>query len=209
MKLGRGNSEGGYRGICGCSSLFFSIQNHNAARYLFITLTFAGLLSTGWFGIPLAPRYFLNSSTDIIAELFTLFSALGTIWGIMAYREFTRSIETVIEARMAARKLDPMVGDYEYRSYNPITKKYDEGFVPSGPIDFWDKETQVPEWMDKGKYWHVLLSLEARSKDVKLQVVKDKDLPFDSGPRNVAVTIRERIVSEEKRVRRQYIVKIP
>ena len=189
--------------------MFFSIRHHNFARYLFITLTFAGLLSTGWFGIPLAPRYFMDSSTDIVAGLFTLFSALGTIWGIMAYREFTRSVETVIEARIAARKLDPMIGDYEYRSYNPITKKYDEGFVPSGPVDFWDKETQVPSWMDKGKYWHVLLSLDARAKDVRLQVVKDKDLPFDMGPRNVAVTIRQRISSGEKRSRREYIVKIP
>jgi tRNA G46 methylase TrmB len=190
--------------------LSFSIRNHNTARYLFIILIFSGLLSTGWFGIPLAPRYFLNSATDIVAGLFTLFSALGTIWGIMAYREFTRSIETVIEARMAARKLDPMIGEYEYRSYNPITKNYDEGFVPSGPIDFWDKETQVPGWMDKGKYWHVFLSLDARDKDVKLHVVKDADLPFKIGPRNVAVTTKERLASQEKRTRRhQYTVKIP
>jgi hypothetical protein len=190
--------------------LFFSIQHQNTARYLFIILIFAGLLSTGWFGIPLVPGYFLNNATDIMAGLFTLFSALGTIWGIMAYREFTRSIDTVIEARMAARKLDPMIGDYEYRSYNPITRKYDEGFIPSGPIDFWDKETQVPNWMDKGKYWHVMMSLDAKGKDVKLQVVRDRDLPFNSGPRNVAVTRRERIETDEKRTRRhRYVVKIP
>jgi tRNA G46 methylase TrmB len=173
-------------------------------------MTFAGLLSTGWFGIPLAPRYFIDNSTDIIAGLFTLFSALGTIWGIMAYREFTRSIDTVIEARMAARKLDPMIGDYEYRSYNPITRNYDEGFVPSGPIDFWDKETQVPSWMDKGKYWHFFLSLDARSKDVSLRVVKDDDLPFKVGRRSAAVTSRERVESPGSRARRhRYIVKIP
>lgn len=190
--------------------MFFSVRNHNIARYLFIILTFAGLLSTGWFGIPLAPRYFLDHAINIVYGLFTLFSALGTIWGIMAYREFTRSIDTVIEARMAARKLDPMIGDYEYRSYNPITKNYDEGFVPSGPVDFWDKETQVPSWMDKGKYWHVLLSLDARDKDVKLHVVKDVDLPFRDGRRNVAITTRERIESPERRARRyQYTVKIP
>ena len=34
-------------------------------------------------------------------------------------------METVIEARMAARKLDPMIGEYEYKSYNPITKDYE------------------------------------------------------------------------------------
>ncbi|HJY09704.1 MAG TPA: hypothetical protein VJ250_02060, partial [Nitrososphaeraceae archaeon] len=71
-----------------------------------------------------------------------------------------------------------MVGEYEYKSYNPITKEYETGFVPSGPVDFWDKETQVPAWMDKGKYWHILLSLKAGNREVKLSVVKDSDLPF-------------------------------
>jgi len=189
--------------------LFLSLQYHNLARYLFITLAFAGLLSTGWFGIPLIPQYLIHNQVNVLAGLFTLFSALGTIWGVMAYREFTRSIETIIEARMAARELDPMIGDYEYRSYNPITREYETGFVPSGPIDFWDKETQVPSWMDKGKYWHILLSLKGGSREVKLNVVKDSDLPFNSGTRNVAVTVRKTI-GEERRSRRQvYIVKVP
>ncbi|MDQ3847622.1 MAG: hypothetical protein M3261_01545, partial [Thermoproteota archaeon] len=83
------------------------MQYHNLARYLFITLAFAGLLSTGWFGIPLIPQYLIHNQVDIVASIFTLFSSLGTIWGVMAYREFTRSIETIIEARMAARELDP------------------------------------------------------------------------------------------------------
>jgi tRNA G46 methylase TrmB len=204
------NSEDGICRAYGRSSLFLSIRHHNIARYLFIILTFSGLLSTGWFGIPLAPRYFLDSSTDIVAGLFTLFSALGAIWGMMAYREFTRSIETVMEARMAARKLDPMIGDYEYRSYNPITKNYDEGFVPSGPIDFWDKETQVPSWMDKGKYWHVLLSLDARTKDVQLRIVKDDELSFKQGRRSVAITSRERVETQMRGARRhRYVVKVP
>jgi hypothetical protein len=111
---------------CGCCissscCLFFSIAYHNFARYLFITLAFAGLLSTGWFGIPLIPQYLISNEVDMLAGIFTLFSSLGTIWGVMAYREFTKAVETVIEARMAARKLDPMIGDYEYKSYNPIT----------------------------------------------------------------------------------------
>src|SRR3712207_8191394 len=84
----------------------------------------------------------------------------------MAYREFTKSMETVIEARLAARKLDSMIGEYEYKSYNPVTKEYESGFVPSGPVDFWDKETQVPAWMEKGKYWHILLSLKGGSKEI-------------------------------------------
>ena len=189
--------------------MFFSLQYHNLARYLFITLAFAGLLSTGWFGIPLIPQYLISYEVDILAGIFTLFSSLGTIWGVMAYREFTKSMEIVIEARMAARKLDPMVGEYEYKSYNPITKEYETGFVPSGPVDFWDKETQVPAWMDKGKYWHILLSLKAGNREVKLSVVKDSDLPFYTGTRNVAVTSRKTIGVDKRSRRRVYTVKIP
>ena len=195
---------------CTYGGLFFSIDYHNLARYLFITLAFTGLLSTGWFGIPLVPNYFIGNQVNILAGLFTLFSALGTIWGVMAYREFTKSIELVMDARDAARRLDPMMGEYEYRSYNPVTKDYEAGFVPSGPIDFWDKEMQVPSWMDKGKYWHILLSLQAGSREVRLKVVKDRDLPFHSSPRSVAVTSREKIVSEEtKSWRYVYVVRVP
>ena len=189
--------------------MFFSLQYHNLARYLFITLAFAGLLSTGWFGIPLIPQYLISNEVDILAGIFTLFSSLGTIWGVMAYREFTKSIETVIEARMAARKLDPMIGEYEYKSYNPITKEYESGFVPSGPVDFWDKETQVPAWMDKGKYWHIFLSLKSGNREVKLNVVKDSDLPFYTGTRNVAVTARKTVGADKRSRRQVYTVKIP
>lgn len=163
-------------------------------------------MSTGWFGIPLLPKYFVEPDTDIVAGLFTLFSALGTIWGVMAYREFTRSASFIVEARLAARRLDPMAGEYEYKSYNPVTKEYDEGFVPSGPVDFWDKETHVPPWMDKGKYWHILLSLQHPGREILLQVVRDRDLSFSAGRRNAAITQRERL--EDSRHYR-YVVKVP
>lgn len=172
-------------------------------------LTFMGLLASGWYGIPLIPRYLTDGSTNILDEIFTLLSGLGAIWGIMAYREFTRSVDRVAEARLAARRLDSMMGEYEYRSYNPITRTYDEGFVPSGPVDFWDKETQVPEWMDKGKYWHVLMLLQTGNREIKLQVVKDEDLPLHSGPRNVAVTRRQRAKVPDKNAKWQYIVQVP
>jgi tRNA G46 methylase TrmB len=189
------------------NDLALSLQYHDSARYLFILLIFAGLMSTGWFGIPLLPKYFVEPGTDIVAALFTLFSALGTIWGVMAYREFTESSSYIIEARLAARRLDPMVGEYEYKSYNPVTREYDEGFVPSGPVDFWDKETHVPPWMDKGKYWHVLLSLQHPGREIALHVVRDRDLPFSTGTRNAAVTQRERLAEDVRRYR--YIVKVP
>ena len=180
----------------------FSLYYHDIARWLFIILTFAGLLATGWFGIPLLPKYFVDPSNfDVFADLSTLFSALGTIWGVMAYREFTKSVSEVVEARLAARRLDPMMGEYEYKSYNPVTKEYENGFVPAGPVDFWDKETTVPPWMDKGKYWHILLSLQNPGREIRLQVVRDRDLPFSEGLHNVAVT--QRVAG------RQYLVKIP
>jgi tRNA G46 methylase TrmB len=191
----------------------FSLYYNDLARWLFIILTFTGLLSTGWFGIPLVPKYFLYNKIDIIAGLFTLFSALGTIWGVMAYREFSRAADIINSARDLARKLDPMIGDYEYRSYNPETKEYENGYVPLGPIDFWDKETQVPNWLDKGKYWNILLGLQTGNKEIMLQVVRDRDLPFTTGRRNVAVTIKELLPgtrsSSKLRRRYRYRVKIP
>jgi tRNA G46 methylase TrmB len=172
------------------SAKSFSLHYNDLARWLSITLVFVGMLSTGWFGIPLVPRYLSVNQIDIVASLFTLFSALGSIWGIMAYQEFTRTGNLVKAARDLARKLDPMIGDYEYNSLNPETKEYEKGYVPLGPMDFWDKETQAPSWLDKGKYWHILLGLQASNREVILQVVKDQDLPFTSGVRNVAVTYK-------------------
>jgi hypothetical protein len=193
----------------------FSLFYNDLARWLFITLAFTGILSTGWFGIPLVPNYFLHNEIDILSSLFTLFSALGTIWGVMAYREFTFSANLINDARDLARKLDPMIGDYQYRSYNPETKDYEKGYVPMGPIDFWDRETQVPDWLDKGKYWHILLGLQTSHREIVLQVVQDRDLPFLEDPRNVAVTSREFPPSQsasEKRIKKKkcrYRVKIP
>ncbi|HEU4824369.1 MAG TPA: hypothetical protein VFS97_13165, partial [Nitrososphaeraceae archaeon] len=194
----------------------FSLFYNNLARWLFITLTFTGILSTGWFGIPLAPRFFLYNEIDLLYALFALFSALGTIWGVMAYREFTTSERLITDAREYAKMLDPMIGEYQYRSYNPETKDYEKGYVPMGPIDFWDKETQVPHWLDKGKYWHILLGLQVPNKEIILQVVQDRDLPFLEDPRNVAVTSRELPTSPPATNRRwiqqkkyRYRVKIP
>jgi len=169
----------------------FSLFYNDLARWLSITLAFTGMLSTGWFGIPLVPKYLLVHQIDVEAGGFTLLSALGSIWGIMAYQEFTKSGNLVNGARSLALKLDPMIGQYEYHSYNPETKEYDQGYVPLGPIDFWDKETHAPIWLDKGKYWHILLGLQAANREVVLQVVKDVELPFSSGRRNVAVTYKE------------------
>ena len=191
----------------------FSLYYNDLARWLFITLTFSGLLATGWFGIPLTPKYFTTNQVDIIAAILTLMSALGTIWGAMAYRELTRSTERILSAKYKAKRLDPQIGEYQYRSYNPETKQYENGYLPLGPIDFWDKETKAPGWLDKGKYWHILLGLQSKDREIIIQVVRDNELPFSSGRRNVAVTIKERIASlssqQGKRAYFRYRVKIP
>jgi tRNA G46 methylase TrmB len=191
----------------------FSLYYNDLARWLFITLTFSGLLATGWFGIPLTPKYFTTNQVDIIAAILTLMSALGTIWGAMAYRELTRSTERILSAKYKAKQLDPQIGDYQYRSYNPETKQYENGYLPLGPIDFWDKETKAPSWLDKGKYWHILLGLQSKDREIIIQVVRDNELPFSTGRRNVAVTIKERIASlssqQGKRAYFRYRVKIP
>jgi hypothetical protein len=191
----------------------FSLYYNDLARWLFITLTFSGLLATGWFGIPLTPTYLTTNQVDIVAAILTLMSALGTIWGAMAYRELTRSAERVLSANYKAKQLDPQIGDYQYRSFNPETKQYETGYLPLGPIDFWDKETKAPKWLDKGKYWHILLGLQSKDKEIVIQVVRDSELPFSTGRRNVAVTIKEKIVSlssqHRKRAYFRYRVKIP
>src|SRR5262245_60132646 len=64
------------------NSYSFSLTYNDLARWLFITLAFMGILATGWFGIPLAPRYLALHQVDTQAEIFTLLSALGTIWGV-------------------------------------------------------------------------------------------------------------------------------
>ncbi len=149
----------------------------------------------------------------MLSGLFALLSALGSIWGVMAYLQFTRSANLIIEARALSKKLDPLIGDYEYRSYNPETKEYEIGFIPLGPIDFWDRETQVPAWLDKGKYWRILLEFQSTNKDILLHVVRDEDLPFVGEKRNVAVTHRETTLrsrsGRKSKKHHFYRVKIP
>jgi hypothetical protein len=178
-----------------------------------MTLAFTGILSTGWFGIPLIPKYFLYGKINLVSSIFALFSGLGSIWGVMAYIQFTRSLNIITDARSLTKKLDPFIGDYQYHSYNPETKEYEKGFIPLGPIDFWDRETQVPVWLDKGKYWRILLGFQSTNKDILLQVVRDEDLPFMRGKRNVALTYKETTVRTRsgRRSRKHSVfrVKIP
>jgi hypothetical protein len=188
----------------------FSLYYYDLVRTLFVTLAFIGILSTGWFGIPLAPRYFTDTPINNLDVIFAIFSSLGSIWGIMAYREFTKTRDNILLVRDLCKKIDPLIGDYDYSTFNHITKKYESGYVPLGPTDFWDRETVVPEWLDKGKYWHIMLRLEIKNKEIILKVVKDNDLPFFSGRRNVATTSRENLKTDSKfKKNYRYVVCIP
>jgi len=188
----------------------FSLYYYDLVRSLFATLALTGILSTGWFGIPLAPRYFTDTPIDNLDIIFTILSALGSIWGVMAYREFARTRDNVLLARDLCKKIDPNIGDHNYSTFNHKTKKYELGYVPLGPTDFWDRETVVPVWLDKGKYWHILLRLQIKDKEIILKVVKDNDLPFFSGKRNIATTSREKLKTDNKLKKKyHYIVCVP
>ena len=188
----------------------FSLYYYDLVRTLFVTLAFTGILSTGWFGIPLAPRYFTDVPINNLDIIFAIFSSLGSIWGIMAYREFTKTRDNILLVRDLCKKIDPLIGDYEYSTFNPITKKNELGYFPIGPTDFWDRETVVPEWLDKGKYWHIMLRLQIKNKEILLKVVKDNDLPFFSGKRNVATTSRENLKTDSKfKKKYRYVVCVP
>lgn len=173
---------------------------------------FAAMFSSYFFGIQLALNYAVHDKFDVPYLIFTIFSALGTIWGLMAHREFTKSSNRVNDTRTLASQINPQIGKYEYKSYNPETHGFEDGYIPYGPIDFWDPATYAPEWVDKGKYWHVLLGLQVPNKELILQVVKDDDL-LNTRNRNVATTEREAIRfpwsknGTNKRFR--YRVKIP
>ena len=188
----------------------FSLYYYDLVRTLFVTLAFTGILSTGWFGIPLAPRYFTDVPINNLDIIFAVFSSLGSIWGIMAYREFTKTRDNILLVRDLCKKIDPLIGDYDYSTFNPITKKNELGYFPVGPTDFWDRETLVPEWLDKGKYWHIMLRLQIKNKEILLKVVKDNDLPFFSGKRNVATTSRENLKTDSKfKKKYRYVVCVP
>ena len=137
----------------------FSLFYNDIARWFFLFLFFGAMFSSYLFGIQLALNYAIHDKFDFVYFLLTLFSGLGTVWGIMAHREFTKSSDKVNNTRALAYRINSQIGKYEYKSYNPETHEFEDGYIPFGPIDFWDPATYAPDWVDKGKYWHVLLGL--------------------------------------------------
>jgi hypothetical protein len=167
-----------------------SLLHYIYAKGFFIALSFVSMISTGFFGIPVISNSFLNKNIDFIYPIFAIFSLLGWIWGFMAYNQFDKVTKLVKYTWSLSRKLDPLIGEYDYTTFNPETKEWEEGYTHYGIVDFWDSENEVPQWIDKAKYWKIYIELQRINKNVTLQITKDKILPFDEGKRNLAITVK-------------------
>lgn len=168
-----------------------NLTYYNYAKGFFITLSFVSMISTGFFGIPLISSFFLDKDIDLWNITFTITSLLGCIWGYMAYSQFDIVIKTVKDTWLLSKKLDPMIGEYNFQTLNPETKKFDNGYVYNGLVSFWDSENEVPLWLDKGKYWKIYLELQNINKNIKLKVINDRDLEFNNIKKNLIVTVKE------------------
>jgi tRNA G46 methylase TrmB len=189
----------------------FSLKYNKIASRIFYILFVSGLVSSTYYSIDIALSTIHGYKPNPFSDLFVTLSALGTVWGIMAFHEFTNSSKRVLATYTLARQLDPLIGKYQYKTYNPELRDFEDGYAPLGPIDFWDKETYAPTWLDKAKYWHILLGLQAPDKDVVLQVVSDMELSLNIGTQNIATTQREKVANEHssKYKRYRYRVRIP
>jgi hypothetical protein len=168
-----------------------SLLHYVYAKGFFIALSFISMITTGFFGIPLISNFFLNKDIDLIQLISTIFSLLGWIWGFMAYNQFDKFTKLVKDTWSSSHKLDPMIGEYDYKTFNPETKQWEEGYIHYGIVDFWDSENEVPLWIDKAKYWRIFIELQRINKNTILQITKDKNLPFNEGKNNLAITVKE------------------
>lgn len=153
------------------------------------------MITTGVFAIPLVSDFFsdkeLDWNRDWTNVLFTITSALGCIWGLMAHSQFDITTKLIRNTGHLCRKLDPFIGEYDYKTFNPETNQLEDGYAYHSFVDFWDRENDVPHWLDKGKYWKILLELRKINKNVRLEVTKDANLPFKRGKGNVVVILKK------------------
>ncbi len=168
-----------------------SLLHYDFAKGFFIALSFISMISTGFLGIPLISNFFLNKNIDSIHLILAIFSLLGCIWGFMAYNQFDKFTKLVKNTWSLCNKLDPMVGEYDYKTFNPETKQLEEGYTHYGIVDFWGSENEVPQWIDKAKYWKIFIELQRINKNITLQITNDEYLPFNKGKNNLAVIIKE------------------
>lgn len=173
----------------------FNLSHYDYAKFFFLTLSFISMISAGVFAIPLVSDFFLKNdfdwNRDWTSVLFSITSTLGCIWGLMAQAQFDAVTKLVRNTWHLCSKLDPIIGEYEYKTLNPETNQLEDGYVYHGLVDFWDRDNEVPHWLDKGKYWKIFLELQKINKKVKLEVTKDANLPFDQGKSNLVVILKE------------------
>ncbi len=169
----------------------FSLLHYRYTTGFFITLSFIFMIATGFFGIPLVSNFFSDKNSDSSQLIFAIFSLLGCVWGFMAYNQFDRVTKLVKKTWSLSHKLDPMIGEYDYKTFNPETRQWEEGYTHYGIVDYWERDNEVPQWMDKGKYWKILIELQKINKNIILQITKDRNLPFNQGKNNLAITIKE------------------
>ncbi|MDQ6723880.1 MAG: hypothetical protein M3Z01_06405, partial [Thermoproteota archaeon] len=168
-----------------------SLLHYDFAKGFFIALSFISMISTGFLGIPLISNFFLYKNIDSIHLILAIFSLLGCIWGFMAYNQFDKFTKLVKNTWSLCHKLDPLVGEYDYKTFNPETKQLEEGYTHYGIVDFWGSENEVPQWIDKAKYWKIFIELQRINKNITLQITNDEYLPFNKGKNNLAVIIKE------------------
>lgn len=169
----------------------FSLLHYRYATGFFITLSFIFMIATGFFGIPLISNFFSDKISDPSQLIFAICSLLGCMWGFMAYNQFDRVTKLVKRTWSLSHKLDPMIGEYDHKTFNPETRQWEEGYTHYGIVDYWDRDNEVPHWMDKGKYWKILIELQKIDKNIILQITRDRNLPFNQGKNNLAITIKE------------------
>lgn len=153
------------------------------------------MITTGIFAIPLVSDFILDKEFDWNRNwtnvLFTITSALGCIWGLMAHSQFDITTKLIRNTWHLCRKLDPFIGEYDYATLNPETNQLEDVYAYHSLVDFWDRENEVPHWLDKGKYWKILLELRKINKNVRLEVTKDANLPFKRGKGNVVLILKK------------------
>ena len=153
------------------------------------------MITTGIFAIPLVSDFFsekkLDWNRDWTNVLFTITSALGCIWGLMAHSQFDITTKMIRNTWHSCSKLDPFIGEYDYKTLNPETNHLEDGYAYHSLVDFWDRENEVPHWLDKGKYWNILLELRKINSNVRLEVTKDANLPFKRGKGNLVVILKK------------------
>ncbi|WP_144732976.1 HD domain-containing protein [Candidatus Nitrosocosmicus arcticus] len=173
----------------------FNSSYYDYASCFFITLSFASMITTGIFAIPLVSDFFsgkeLDWNRDWTNLLFTITSALGCIWGLMAHSQFDITTKLIRNTWHLCRKLDPFIGEYDYKTFDPETNQLEDGYAYHSFVDFWDRENDVPHWLDKGKYWKILLELRKINKNVRLEVTKDANPPSKRGKGNVVVILKK------------------